>query len=141
MLYIYKIIFCYRLLYSGGSDSKESSCNVGDPVLIPVKIPWRREWLPTPVFLPGEFHRQRSLEGYSPWGHKELDTVEQLTLSLSWFPVLYGKSLSLMNFMYSSSFFCMSNIPLYMCTHTLHLLKPVICWWMFSLLPHIGHYK
>ena len=33
-------------------------------------IPWRREWLPTPVFLPGESHEQRSLAGYSPWGHK-----------------------------------------------------------------------
>ena len=32
------------------------------------KIPWRREWLPTPVFLPGEFHEQRSLVGCSPWG-------------------------------------------------------------------------
>ena len=31
------------------------------------KIPWRREWQPTPVFLPGEFHGQRSLVGYSPW--------------------------------------------------------------------------
>ena len=40
------------------------------------KIPWRREWLPTPVFLPGEFHGQRSLVGYSPWGHKELDTTD-----------------------------------------------------------------
>ena len=46
------------------------------------KIPWRREWLPTPVFLPGEFHRQRSLAGYSPWGVKELDTTEKLMLSL-----------------------------------------------------------
>ena len=44
------------------------------------KIPWRREWLPTPVFLPGEFHGQRSLVGYSPWGLKELDTAEGLTL-------------------------------------------------------------
>ena len=34
---------------------------------------------PTPVFLPGESHRQRSLVGYSPWGRKELDTTEQLT--------------------------------------------------------------
>ena len=34
------------------------------------KIPWRRERLPTPVFLPGDSHRQRSLAGYSPWGHK-----------------------------------------------------------------------
>ena len=35
------------------------------------KIPWRREWQPTSVFLPGESHGQRRLVGYSPWGHKE----------------------------------------------------------------------
>ena len=40
------------------------------------KIPWRRKWQPTPVFLPGESHGQRSLPGYSPWGHKESDTTE-----------------------------------------------------------------
>ena len=40
------------------------------------KIPWRREWQPTPVFLPGDPHGQRSLGGYSPWGHKESDTTE-----------------------------------------------------------------
>ena len=39
----------------------------------------RREWLPTPVFLPRKFHGQRSLTGYSPCGHKELDTNEQLS--------------------------------------------------------------
>ena len=43
------------------------------------KIPWRREWLPTPVFLPKEFHGQRSLAGYSPQGGKESDRTEQLT--------------------------------------------------------------
>ena len=43
------------------------------------KIPWRREWQSIPVFLPGESHGQRSLAGYSPWGHKELDTTERLT--------------------------------------------------------------
>ena len=42
------------------------------------KIPWRRKWQPTPVFLLGEFHEQRSLAGYSPWGHKESDTTERL---------------------------------------------------------------
>ena len=42
------------------------------------KIPWRRNRLPIPVFLPGEFH-----ELYSPWGRKELDTTEQFSLSLS----------------------------------------------------------
>ena len=42
------------------------------------KIPWRRKWQPTLVLLPGEFHGQRSLAGYSPWGHKESDMTEQL---------------------------------------------------------------
>ena len=45
------------------------------------KIPWRRAWLPTPVFWPGEFHEQRSLAGYRPPGHKECDMTERLSLS------------------------------------------------------------
>ena len=44
------------------------------------KIPWRRKWQLTPSFLPGESHGQRSLVGYSPWGHKESDMTEQLHL-------------------------------------------------------------
>ena len=44
------------------------------------EIPWRREWLPTPVFLPGEFHGQRNLMGYSPWSCKKLDMTERSTL-------------------------------------------------------------
>ena len=47
------------------------------------KIPWRRAWQPTPVFLPGESHGLRSLVGYSPWGHKESDTNEQLTVEVT----------------------------------------------------------
>ena len=46
------------------------------------KILWRRAWQPTPVFLPGESHGQRSLMGYNPWGRKESDMTEQLTLLL-----------------------------------------------------------
>ena len=45
------------------------------------KIPWRRKWQPTPVFLPGESHGERRLVGYSPWGGKELDTTECLHLN------------------------------------------------------------
>ena len=41
------------------------------------KIPWRRKWQPTPVFLPENFQGQRSLAGYSPWDHKESDTNKQ----------------------------------------------------------------
>ena len=42
--------------------------------------PLEKGWQPTPVFLPGEFHGQKSLVGYSPQGHKESDTTEQLPL-------------------------------------------------------------
>ena len=52
---------------------KNPPANAGDMGLIPGfgKIPWRRKWQPTPVFLPEECHAQRSLAGYSPWGCKE----------------------------------------------------------------------
>ena len=46
--------------------------------------------IPTPVFLPGEYHRQRSLAGYIPWGHKDSDTTEQLTLSWRGIICLYA---------------------------------------------------
>ena len=77
----------YYLYFPGNSDGTESAWNAGDLGLIlgsdpwVGKIFWRREWQPTPVFLPGEFHGQRSLLGCSPWGLKELDTTKQLTLS------------------------------------------------------------
>ena len=47
------------------------------------KIPWGREWQPTPIFLPGEFHGQRRLADYGSWCCKELDTTAWLSLSLS----------------------------------------------------------
>ena len=77
---LWDIVWTGELGFPGGSDGKEPACNVGDPGSIWVgKISWRREWLPTPVFLPGESCEQRSLTGYSPWGHKQSDTTEQLS--------------------------------------------------------------
>ena len=72
-----------------GSDGKESAYNTGDFWI--GKIPWRREWQPTPVFLPGEFHGQRSLGGYSPWGQKASEATEQLTTH-GWFILLYNRN-------------------------------------------------
>ena len=54
------------------------------------RSPGEREWLPTPIFLSGEFHEYRSLEGYSPWGHEELDMTERLTLSFLTIQLHYG---------------------------------------------------
>ena len=47
---------------------------------------WSRKWQPTPLLLPGESHGQSSLVVYSPWGRKESDTTEQLSLLLLGFP-------------------------------------------------------
>jgi len=44
------------------------------------KIPWRRKWQPTPVFLPGKSHGQRSLAVYLPWDHKESDMIKPLSI-------------------------------------------------------------
>ena len=64
--------------FQAGSAGKESTCNAGNLGLIPglTRFPWRRERLPIPVFWPGEFHGL-----YSPWGHRESDMTEQLSLS------------------------------------------------------------
>ena len=64
--------------FPGGSDGNLSTCNEGDAGVIPGSvgmIPWRRALQPTPALLPGEFHRQRSLVGYSPLDHKQSDTT------------------------------------------------------------------
>ena len=62
--------------FPGGANYKESACHCRrhkrhgfDPWV--GKIPWRRAWQPTPIFLPGESHRQTNLAGFSPWSHKE----------------------------------------------------------------------
>ena len=68
------------------SDGKSICLQCGRPGFNPWlrKIPWRRKWQPTPVFLPGKFHGQRSLVGYSPGGHRVgHDWVTSLSLSLS----------------------------------------------------------
>ena len=46
------------------------------------KIPYRRKWQPIPLSLPGESHGQRSLVGYSPWGHKELNMTEVISIQV-----------------------------------------------------------
>ena len=70
--------------FPGGASGEEPTCQCRsykkhglDPWV--GKIPWRRKWQPTPVFLPAESHGQRSLVGHNPWGHKELDMTERLT--------------------------------------------------------------
>ena len=64
--------------FPSGSVVKNLPANAGEEQFDPRvgKIPWRRRWQPTPVFLPGKVHGQRSLAGYSPWVHKESNTTK-----------------------------------------------------------------
>ena len=69
--------------FPDASAGKKSTCNVGDLGSIPGLGRSPGEGNSNPLQLPGEFHGQRSLAGHSPWGHKELDTTEQLSLHFS----------------------------------------------------------
>ena len=73
-------LMCCSRVHPGGSDGKSICLQCGRPGFNPWvgKIPWRRKWHPTPVFLPGESHGRRSLVGYSPWGCKQPDATERL---------------------------------------------------------------
>ena len=73
------ISFTHRLPW--WFHGKEPACNVFNPWV--GKIPWRRAWQPTPGFLPGEFHGQRSLLCHNLWSHKQSDTTEHRTYTHS----------------------------------------------------------
>ena len=75
--------------FPGGTSGKELTCQCRrqkrrgfNPWVR--KIPWRRKWQPTPIFLPGKSHGQRSLVGYNPWGHKESDATEHISVNQEW---------------------------------------------------------
>ena len=84
-IYIYKVS---QVGFPGWLSVKESACQCRkhkihgfNPCF--VQIPWRGKWQLALVFLPGKFHGQRSLVGYSPWGCKELDTTEHTRTHLN----------------------------------------------------------
>ena len=68
--------------FLGVASGKEPACQCRRPGFNPWarKIPWRRKWQPTPVFLLGYSHRQRSLAGYSPWGPKSQTGLKRLSI-------------------------------------------------------------
>ena len=70
--------------FPGGSVVKNPPANAGNTETqvqsLGPKIPWSRKWQPTLVFVPGKFHGQKSLVCYHPWGCKELDTTEWLSM-------------------------------------------------------------
>ena len=114
------------------------------------KIPWWRVWQPSPVFLPGESRGQRSQVGYSPWGHKELDTTERLSTHActpthrhthtKFFPLTFKKSL----LKYILRTYCIPKIGI-TCTFfslkvSLKKSQPNLCAWCRSICCRT-HYK
>ena len=87
-MFLFTMCFnCYVIFYMGFTrwlSGKESTCQCRrcrrcqfNPWVR--KIPWRRKWQPTPVFLPEKLHGPKSLGGYSPWSHRESDMTEQMS--------------------------------------------------------------
>ena len=85
------ILLLASISFPSGSEDKVSACNAQGPGSIPglERFPWRRKWQPTPIFLPGESHGQRSLAGYSPQGCKKSDTTKRLHISHSLYKPLF----------------------------------------------------
>ena len=75
----------WHLLYFPFSNIRSAYTKKSMLVKIPIPIIalWRRQWQPSPVLLPGEYHGRRSLVGYSSWGCWELDMTERLRLHFS----------------------------------------------------------
>ena len=84
--------------FPGGSDGKSTCLQCRRPRFDPWvgKIPWRRKWQPTPVLLSGKSHGERILVGYSPWGHKELETAEKIHLGFLFLKIKILKSSSIL---------------------------------------------
>ena len=82
---VFDMYYSVIMGFLGGASGKESACYCRRHTRCGFDswdgtIPWRRKWQPTPQLLPGKSHGQRSLEGYSPWGHKELETTEHVCM-------------------------------------------------------------
>ena len=89
--WVHNIKGCNLQYFSGGSDGKSICLQCGRPRFDPGvgKIPWRRKWQPTLVFLPGNSYGQQNLVGYRPWGRKELDTTERLHFHFSFLQQMF----------------------------------------------------
>ena len=86
------VCVCVYRGFPGSSDGKESACNAGDLASIPElgRSLGEGNGNPLQLFLPGEFHGQRSLADYSPWGCNESDTTEQLVYIYIYIYIIYA---------------------------------------------------
>ena len=93
--------------FLGGTSGKEPACQCRKPKRCGFdhwvrEIPWRRVWQPTPVFLPGKPHGQRSLGSYSPWDCKESNTTEHSHTMTDWTEHLLMCVVSFVKYLFKS---------------------------------------
>ena len=128
MIFFFSIMIIYITHFSihdfpGGSDDKASYYNVGDLGSIPGsgRSPGKGSGQPTPAFLPGKSHGQRSLVGYSSWGCQELDTIELhfhfLSLAFSYWFIISFKS---------RNYYCYSIFSLSHISHSNYLVVLIV---------------
>ena len=101
--------------FPGGNNGKEPACQCRRPKRCRFnpwvrKIPWRRAWQPTPVFLPGESHGQRSLVGYRPWSCKELEITEATKHAYIDFPLNFISSYYLLVYRNAIDLFMLTSM-------------------------------
>ena len=121
--YIYILEFTAQ--FPGGSDGKSICLQCGRPGfdLWVGKIPWKRKRQPTSVLLPGKSHGQRSLAGYSPWGHKESDTTEWLHIIVNSQTVIHESCFQIWIHVLDFLFKSWKQLLRIMTTH----FKPLLC--------------
>ena len=93
------------------------------------KIPWRRKWQPTPVFLPGEYHGQRSLAGYIPWGLKESHMTERISTA-------HIRSVNAL-FLKIKEQHILNNFSMPLEQNVLFSVFVAVCWFDFSVCVHL----
>ena len=94
---------------------------------------WRKKWQHIPVFLPREFHGQRSLLGCSPWGCKELDMTEQLTLTHSVFPTPSNDVIIIPHWIFSTMTTFKRHLPSWYSRSFPQMITPYISLWAFFI--------
>ena len=95
------------------------------------RIPWRRKWQSTPVLLPGKFHGERSLRGYSPWCRKESDSTEQLHLLTIRYILFQSYILKWICSLFNSLLFASSSVmPNIVVTHKICCFLVLFWFWI-----------
>ena len=117
---IYICVYVYvGITFPGGISGKEPACQCRRQLVR--KIPWRRAWTATPVFLPRESHGQRSLVGYSPYSCKELNTTQAIYTHTHThthiYMCIYNMYIHMFTHIYMYVYMCKLSVYMFTCVY------------------------